>query len=150
MDNQTFKIALDETIFYTSKSTNSRNYLPENQKRYSLTIPLPEFTVIRELIAIQFKKRILNYNIRSLILDGLELMKIKNPDIDSAPNLIRRYYLGGQQKEKIETINTSVVLPAESVYWINNYIAEQKNINQFYSKIDFIKDLVEIISKKNG
>lgn len=139
MENQTFKINLGSI----KKDENAN----DERKTFSLTFPLNKYVYITSLISKKTSEGIYNYNLKDAFAEGLELLKKANPLVTSEKSLDRRYYRGGGQKEKIESYNTSSILLVSDINWIDNFIAERRRENQFFSKTDFIIELVEILEK---
>jgi hypothetical protein len=110
---------------------------------FSVVFPLESYKYIKSLLSDQTKKGNLNYGIKAAFLEGLELLKRRNPFVKDDVILERRFYTGGKQKSKTEGFSTSVIIPKKAVNWINNYILQERQNNEFFSKTDFIENLVD-------
>lgn len=130
----------------------SKKVLKEENKitHFSLVIPIEGYLYIRSLINLKVKQGELSYSIKKCFLEGLHLLMEDNPLITSDSPLERRFYRGGGQKNKIESYATSVTIEKFSINWIDNYILEQAKKDEFYSKPDFINDLIEKLKVKYG
>jgi hypothetical protein len=154
MDNKVFKIDLnadsvvDKKKEEISKPIKNNNTVKEGYSRFSLSIPEDGYISINNLINIKLREREINYNLTSFFLEGLERLRAKNPLVKDDKPLERRYYRGGLQKQKVKSIATSVVIETRHVYWIDNYILQERLGNPFYSKPDFILDLIEELKIK--
>lgn len=139
MEKQTFK-------FPTKGDTKD---LIEKKKAFSLNIPLDKYVFITELISDKTKLGNYNYSLKDAFADGLELLKNSYPLISNEKSLERRFYRGGNQKSKVQSYNTSSLLFESDINWIDNFIMEKRKEDQFFSKTDFIIELVEELQKKN-
>lgn len=119
----------------------------ESKKTFSLNIPLDDYVYITSLINDKTKAGRYNYNLKDAFLEGLELLKNEYPLVTNEKPLERRFYRGGKQKSKVDSYNTSSVLFVSDINWIDNFIAEKRKENQFFSKTDFIIELVEVLKK---
>lgn len=117
---------------------------------FSLVIPIEGYQYIRGLASLKAKQGDLNYNLKAGFLEGLELLKKENPLVKDEATLERRFYRGGGQKNKIETYATSVIIPKREINWIDNYILQERQKDEFFSKPDFINNLIEQLKKKYG
>lgn len=117
---------------------------------FSLVIPIEGYQYIRGLASLKAKKGELNYNLKAGFLEGLELLKKENPLVKDESPLERRFYRGGGQKNKIETFASSVIIPKREINWIDNYILQERAKDEFFSKPDFINNLIEQLKKKYG
>lgn len=118
------------------------------KKRFSLNIPLDKYVKITTLVGKKAAEGKITYSLKDAIAEGLELLKTKYPTVSKEELLLeRRYYKGGQQKSKVESFSTSSMMHNEDIAWINNFIGEKRKKDQFYSKIDFVIDLVEVLEK---
>ena len=115
---------------------------------FSLVFPLESYKYIKDLLSYQTKKGNLNYGIKAAFLEGLEFLKKKNPLVKDDVVLERRFYTGGKQKSKTEGFSTSVIITKKDVNWINNYILQERQKNEFFSKTDFIENLVDQLKTK--
>jgi hypothetical protein len=118
------------------------------EQTFSVVFPLESYKYIKSLLSLQTKKGNLNYGIKAAFLEGLELLKKKNPSVKDDVFLERRFYTGGKQKSKTEGFSTSVVIPKKAVNWINNYILQERQNNEFFSKTDFLENLVDQLKTK--
>lgn len=139
MENQTFKINLGSI-----KKDEKAN---DDKKTFSLTFPLDKYVYITSLISKKTSEGIYNYNLKDAFAEGLELLKKAYPLVSNEKSLERRFYRGGGQKEKVESYNTSSILFVSDINWIDNFIAEKRKENQFFSKTDFIIELVETLEE---
>jgi hypothetical protein len=141
MVKQTFKFGTNEV-----KEDDTK------KRTFSLTIPMDKYIYITSLISKKTAQGYYNYNLKDAFADGLELIKKAYPNISNEKSLERRFYRGGKQSQKIESYRTSTVLLVSDINWIDNFIAEKRKENQFFSKTDFIIELVEQIETfyKNG
>ena len=114
----------------------------EGFKLYTINIPEDVYVTVNNLIRLKLREQFCYYTIKSTFLEGLEQLKAKNPGISESQSNERRYYRGGSQKKKIKTINTAVIMLTKDIYWIDNYINEQKKENIYFSKTDFISVLI--------
>lgn len=137
----TFKIDLGNT----GKEEN----LDKNQA-FSLVIPIEGYVYIRALMNYKTRQGNLSYSLKAAFLEGLELLKIENPLVKDEAALERRFYRGGEQKSKTESYATSVIITKRNVNWIDNYILQERQKDDFFSKPDFINNLVEQLKKKYG
>jgi hypothetical protein len=140
MEN-TFKIDLEKKV--EDKSLNKK-------QAFSLAIPIEGYVYIRALQSLKTKQGNLSYSIKAAFLDGLDLLKNENPLVKDDAPLDRRYYKGGDQKSKIESFPTSVVVTKREVNWVNNYILQERQKDDFFSKAGFINNLVDQLKKKYG
>ena len=140
------KNKMEKTTFNFPKKEDIINNKPE-KKTFSLTIPLEKYIYITSLISRKTSEGIYNYNLKDAFAEGLELLKKKHSTITSEKSLERRFYRGGKQKSKIESYSTSSIILVSDINWIDNFIAEQRRTNQFFSKTDFIIELVEELEK---
>lgn len=122
----------------------------EKTSLFSLAIPVDGYKYLRELLTLKTKQGNLSYNQKGAFLEGLELLKKDNPLVKDEASLERRLYRGGGQKNKIETYSTSVVIPKRDINWIDNYILQERQNDEFFSKPDFINNLIEKLKKKYG
>lgn len=139
MEGKTFKFNLAEQKEDLEKDTKCT---------FSLVIPVESYVSFNNLINIKTREGDFGYNLKACILEGLERLKEKNPLVKSDRALQRRFYRGGEQKEKVESVSTSVVISREDINWIDNYILQERMENNYYSKPDFILDLVEELKIK--
>lgn len=91
-----------------------------------------------------------NVKISETAKESLDWLKKDNPLVKDEASLERRLYRGGGQKNKIETYSTSVVIPKREINWIDNYILQERQNDEFFSKPDFINNLIEKLKKKYG
>ncbi len=138
----TFKIDLGEDL-------NSKENLDKNQA-FSLVIPIEGYVYIKSLMNYHTRNGNLNYSLKAAILEGLELLKKENPLVKDEASLERRFYRGGGQKSKTESFSTSVIIPKRLVNWIDNYILQERKKDEFFSKPDFVNNLVEQLKKQYG
>jgi hypothetical protein len=117
---------------------------------FSLAIPVDGYQYIRGLSNLKAKEGQLNYNLKAAFLDGLELLKKENPLVKDESSLERRFYKGGGQKNKVASFSTSVIIPKRQINWIDNYILQERQKDEFFSKPDFINNLIEQLKKKYG
>jgi hypothetical protein len=117
---------------------------------FSLNIPIEAYMYIRSLSAFKTKEGNFNYNIKSSILEGIQLLKIENPMVSDEKNLERRFYKGGVQKNKANAYGTSITIPRKIINWIDNYILQERMKDEFFSKYDFINNLIAQLQKKYG
>lgn len=117
---------------------------------FSLVIPIEGYQYIRGLTSLKAHQGDLNYNIKASFLDGLALLKKENPLVKDEASLERRFYRGGNQKSKIESFATSVIIPKRDINWIDNYIQQERRNDEFFSKPDFIINLIKQLKKKYG
>ncbi|NJM80671.1 MAG: hypothetical protein HC854_15600 [Flavobacterium sp.] len=130
------------STFKMNLSSNSSNKDDlEKEVLYSVVVPVDDYTFMKEVLVLKAQKRETASN-KTLFLEGFELLKSKNMEIKDDKPIKRRYYRGGNQKVKGETISTSVTIPKKNIYWIDNYIFEKREKNMYFSKPDFIKDLI--------
>lgn len=113
------------------------------KRTFSLTIPMDKYIYITSLISKKTSEGFYNYNLKDVFAEGLELLKKAFPNISNEKSLERRFYRGGKQSQKIESYSTSSILLVSDINWIDNFIAEKRRENQFFSKTDFIIELVE-------
>lgn len=114
----------------------------EKEILYSIIITNDDYVFMKNLLALKARDRNFVSSNKTLFLEGFELLKSKNIDIKDDKPSKRRYYRGGQQKIKDETISTSVKIKRSFVYWIDNYIFEKRKENIYYSKPQFISELI--------
>ncbi len=117
---------------------------------FSLVIPIEGYQYMRGLANLKTKQGDLSYNLKAGFLEGLGLLKKKNPLVKDEATLGRRFYRGGGQKNKIETYATSVIIPKREINWIDNYILQERQKDEFFSKPDFINNLIDQLKKKYG
>ena len=117
---------------------------------FSLAIPIDGYQYIRGLASLKAKQGHLNYNLKAGFLEGLELLKKENPLVKDEAALERRFYRGGGQKNKVESFATSVIIPKREINWIDNYILQERQKDEFFSKPDFINNLIDQLKKKYG
>jgi hypothetical protein len=122
----------------------------DKTRLFSLAIPIEGYQYLRGLAALKTKQGDLSYNLKAAFLEGLELLKKNNPLVDDKASLERRLYRGGGQKNKVETYNTSVNISKREINWIDNYILQERQKDEFFSKPDFINNLIEQLKKKYG
>ena len=122
----------------------------EKTHGFSLIIPIDGYQYIRGLASLKAKQGDLNYNLKAAFVEGLELLKKENPSVTDEASLERRFYRGGGQKQKIESFATSVVIPKREINWIDNYILQERQKDEFFSKPDFIVNLVDQLKKHYG
>ena len=122
----------------------------EKTHGFSLVIPIEGYQFIRGLASLKAKRGELNYNLKAAFLEGLELLKKENPLVNDEASLDRRFYRGGSQKSKTESFATSVIISKRKINWIDNYILQERQIDEFFSKPDFINNLIEKLKKKYG
>lgn len=122
----------------------------DKKRQFGLAIPLDSYQYIRELGSFKAKQGDLTYNLRVGFLEGLELLKKENPLVKNEASLGRRFYKGGGQKNKIETYTTTVIIPTREINWIDNYILQEIKKDEFFSKPDFMNNLIEQLKKKYG
>lgn len=115
-------------------------------KTFSLNLPMDKYKYIRTVIGYKTLNGQYNYNLKDAVKEGLNLLKKKYPDI-SYEALDRRFYKGGKQKGKIETYSTSSIMLVKDVNWIDNYIVEKRRADEYFSKTDFIIELVDELEK---
>lgn len=135
------------TLFNSTVKKPKEEKTNDDKKTFSLTFPLDKYVYITSLISKKTSEGIYNYNLKDAFAEGLELLKKANPLVTSEKSLDRRYYRGGGQKEKVESYNTSSILFVSDINWIDNFIAERRRENQFFSKTDFIIELVETLEE---
>lgn len=138
MEKATFK-------FPTKEIDSKKNEVIK--KRFSLNIPYDSYLSITALIGEKAKKGKYNYSLKNAFEDGLVILKSLHPEVSSEECTERRFYRGGKQKTKIESYNTSTMLFSNDINWIDNFIIKKRMENQFYSKTDFIVDLVDNLKK---
>ena len=141
----TFKINLADA----GKENSSKDNLDKNHA-FSLVIPIDGYIYIRGLLSFKTKQGNLSYSIKAAFLEGLELLKEINPLVKDDTTLERRFYRGGEQKSKAESYATSVIIPKRNVNWIDNYILQERQKDDYFSKPDFIINLVDQLKKKYG
>lgn len=139
------------SLFSSSEKTENNvekiKNVDNDKKTFSLNIPLDNYIYITSLISKKTGEGNYNYNLKDAFAEGLELLKKANPEISNEKSLERRFYRGGNQKNKIESYNTSSILLVSDINWIDNFIVEKRKTNQFYSKTDFIIELVDFLKK---
>lgn len=119
------------------------------KKRFSLNIPLDKYVKITTLVGKKAAEGKITYSLKDAIAEGLELLQNQYPAVSKEEGIIeRRYYKGGKQKTKVESFSTSSMMHDYDIIWINNFIGEKRKENQFFSKTDFVIDLVETLEKK--
>lgn len=117
---------------------------------FSLVIPIEGYQYIRGLTNLKTRQGNLSYSIKGAFLEGLELLKNENPLVKDEAALERRFYRGGGQKSKTESYATSVIIPKREINWIDNYILQERQKDEFFSKPDFIINLIDQLKKKYG
>lgn len=122
----------------------------DKNRLFSLNIPIEGYQYLRSLATLKTKQGDLSYNLKSAFVEGLELLKVGNPLVEDKTSLERRLYRGGGQKNKVETYNTSVNISKRQINWIDNYILQERQKDEFFSKPDFINNLIEELKKKYG
>ena len=138
---KTFKIDLSNT----GKEENL-----DKLHAFSLVIPIEGYQYLRGLANLKTKQGDLSYNLKAAFLEGLELLEKENPLVKDEANLERRFYRGGGQKNKIESYKTSVIIYKRKINWIDNYILQERQKDEFFSKPDFINNLIDQLKKKYG
>lgn len=136
-----------ETKTFNFPVSNAVEKNESDKKTFSLNIPLDKYVYITSLISKKTGEGMYNYNLKDAFAEGLELLKNINPKVSNEKTMERRFYRGGKQKEKMESYNTSSILLVSDINWIDNLIAEKRKVNQFYSKTDFIIELVHELEK---
>lgn len=119
----------------------------ELKKTFSLTIPLENYLFLMRLIAEKKNNGIYNYKLKNAFIEGLELLKEQYPNVSNITDVERRHYKGGIQSSKIKSYSTSTILLTSDIKWIDNFINEKSTRNEFFSKNDFIIELVENLEK---
>lgn len=117
--------------------------------QFSLVIPIEGYLYIKGLMNLKAKQGDLNYGIKTAFLEGLELLKKENPLV-KYDELDRRYYKGAEQKNKIEAFKSTVVILKKDKNWLDNYILQERQKDDVFSKPDFINNLIEKLKKKYG
>lgn len=103
---------------------------------------------LRELVYTKIVKGEMNYNLTTAFKEGLILLQEHNPDLPEDISLERRYYKGGAQKNKGNIYRTSIVSTIENNTWIKRYMAYKITTDFFFSKSDFVNDLINILKDK--
>lgn len=122
----------------------------DKTQAFSMVFPIECYLYVRELLNYKTRQGNLSCSIKGVVLEGLELLKIENPLVKEESELERRHYRGGAQKSKVESYATSVIITKRSVNWIDNYILQERQRDEFFSKPDFIINLVDQLKKKYG
>lgn len=139
----TFKIDLGEAAKKVDDNVDTK-------QAFSIVIPIEGYVYIKGLMSHQTRKGNLNYRLKAAFSEGLSLLREENPLVKDDATLERRFYMGGEQKSKIESFSTSVIIPKKDVNWINNYILQERKKDEFFSKTDFINNLVDQLKKQYG
>lgn len=140
MENKVFKMeVLEEDTFDEKTKCIIFLHLPKEAKDF-----------INDLI---FTKMSLGYtdcSLTSIFDESMEILKEKFPNIPNNKALKRRYYKGGNQKNKGELYRTSIISNVGNKNWIDNYILHQVTTKGdiYFSSKDFVNDIVEELKIK--
>lgn len=125
----------DEIIYPAVKFTFS---ISDDNKKY-----------IDQVVYTNVVKGQLKYRFSDAIFEGIELLKIKNPDIPERDNKISiRTNKGAGKKISIKSgLKTSILAPYLVCEWVENYICFRIKDDKLYSRTYFINDIVKILKK---
>ena len=135
----------EKTTFKIDLSANTD--LPEKPKLYGIHIWNDDYIFLQEFVNKKVKEGILSYNQKQAILEGLNALEKKHPDIEIIENAPRRYYRGGKQKDAPEQFVSTMLLMPGQIKWINSFVAEKTKTDISYSKADFMHELITELKK---
>lgn len=136
MSDKTFKIDLSGKINQ-----------PDKPKLYGIHLMNDDYVFLQEFVNKKVKGGNLAYKQKEAILEGLDSMKKKHPDIEIIEDAPRRYYRGGKQKDAPEQFISTILLMPEQIKWINSFVAGKTKNDISYSKADFMHELVTQLKK---
>lgn len=145
-EKETFTFITKEQAIKKAESASGKEIIKPKKITYSISIPLDKYIFLNSLVSKKVKAGQYNYALKDAFLEGLEKLKEENPNITSEA-LDRRYYRGGGQKSKVESFRTSSIILVDDKNWIDNFIAESRKTDEFFSKTDFIIELVKTLEK---
>lgn len=119
-----------------------------NKETFSFNLSQEGQEFLRELVYTKIVKGEMNCNLTTVFKEGLFLLQELNPDLPEDISLERRYYKGGTQKNKGTIYRTSIVSTIENNTWIKRYMAYKITSDFFFSKSDFINDLINALKDK--
>jgi hypothetical protein len=116
-------------------------------KSFSLQMPAEIYSFLFSKISDKVNQGYFGYNFKSAFLDGLRLLKEKNPAIGYDEVTFKRFFRGLDEEKKTNGVlkKTSILLTQKDINWINNYINNKIKMNLSYSKVNFMEDLVREI-----
>ncbi len=123
--------------------------VPDEKTTYAFDLQQDSNALFKKLIYHKIvHENDMGYNLTALFKEGINILKDKYPQVDSETPLNRRYYRGGKQKSKGIVNRTSVVTTIRNKNWIDNYILYKMSEDVYFSKTDFINELVEAVRQK--